>query len=105
MGISVKSRSRNPGTERTSISIRKDDFRKARVACDSFGCTPYFAIVADTNDVIRLFLMPMNHLLRVCPPRATGSHWCMTREALDGYEKDARIKRFEFRLAPVRWWP
>ena len=42
MGISVKSRSRNEGTENDSISIPNDNFAKAEAACAAFGCVPYF---------------------------------------------------------------
>src|SRR5215210_5831642 len=47
MGISVKSRSRSAGTERTSLRIPADNFEKINLACSAFSCTPYFAIVID----------------------------------------------------------
>ena len=47
IGVSVKSRSRNKGTEDDSISISNDNFAKAEAACAAFRCGPYFAIVVD----------------------------------------------------------
>ncbi len=104
MGISVKSRSRNPGTESTSISIPNENFVRAREACDAFGCLPYVAIVADTADIIRVFLTSMEHLLEIWPARKTQSHWRMTPAALAKYAVDPQIKCFEFRSATVCWW-
>src|SRR5258708_29820396 len=48
MGISVKARSRYDGTEQVSVNLPPDGFEKARQACVSFGCIPYYAIVVDS---------------------------------------------------------
>ena len=45
MGISVKNRTRVKGTEQDSITIPSDNFRKATLACEAFGCVPYFALL------------------------------------------------------------
>jgi len=42
MGISVKGRTRNAGTELDSVSIPKDNFEKAALACQAFGCAFVF---------------------------------------------------------------
>jgi Holliday junction resolvase-like predicted endonuclease len=47
LGISVKSRSRYSGTEGGNVNIPLGDLKKASDACDTFGCTPFFAIVVD----------------------------------------------------------
>ena len=48
LGVSVKTRSRSPGTETDSVNIgRPDDFAKVAAACSAFQCVPYFAIVVD----------------------------------------------------------
>jgi hypothetical protein len=41
-GISVKGRSRYPGTEKESVNLPKDGFDKARSACEAFRCVPYY---------------------------------------------------------------
>src|SRR5450759_1235279 len=49
MGISVKARSRNTGTEGQYVSIPNDNFPKLGAACEAFGCSPYFALVIDLS--------------------------------------------------------
>jgi hypothetical protein len=39
-GISVKARSRSPGTEHTPLNLYKKDFPKLEAACEAFGCIP-----------------------------------------------------------------
>ena len=104
MGVSVKSRSRSPGTEDDSITIPTDNFEKAQFAAKAFGCKPWFAVVVDARDTIRVFLLPMDHFLRICPNRQRGSYWKITQRYLEQYLKDDKIKIFEFRTRTVRWW-
>jgi Holliday junction resolvase-like predicted endonuclease len=85
MGISVKSRSRNPGKEKTYLRIPLDNLTKVREACEAFGCVPYFAIVVDAADLIRAFILSMEHLLRLFPPTATSVGWKMTPKHLAAY--------------------
>src|SRR3989344_3083015 len=56
MGISVKSRSRNTGKEGGGMVIKNKDFKKAKEACESFNCVPYFAIVVDEGNKIYCFI-------------------------------------------------
>src|SRR5215208_3694943 len=67
MGISVKSRSRSKGTERSSLRIPSGNFEKANRACDEFGCVSYFVIVIDAGDATQGFVLPMAHLLKLYP--------------------------------------
>ena len=103
MGISVKSRSRNTGTEGTNVSITADNFEKARSACDAFGCTPYFAVVVDT-DTITCFLTSMEHLLEIHPVGKATSSWAMSKSWLERYREDPLVMRFEFKSQTTRWW-
>jgi len=77
MGISVKTRSRNPGTGRTSVSIPVANIDKARTACDAFGCLPYFAVVVDADDLIRAFLLSADRLLALFTPGKSVCSWSM----------------------------
>jgi hypothetical protein len=47
MGISVKSRSRDPASAGSYVSILKSDVAKLKTGCKTFGCNPYFAVVVD----------------------------------------------------------
>jgi Holliday junction resolvase-like predicted endonuclease len=104
MGISVKSRSRNAGTEGTNVSITADNFDKARAACAAFGCTPYFAVVVDAADSITCFIVSMEHLLELHPAGKRTSSWAMSKAWLERYRSDPLIMRFEFISKTTRWW-
>jgi len=104
MGISVKSRSRSRGNESEFMSIPKDNFEKAKSACDAFGCIPYFAIVIDAGDSIKGFILSMSHLLGIFPMGRATCAWKMTPKYLESYYKDAGIKVFEFQTTTKTWW-
>src|SRR5215218_1528837 len=104
MGISVKSRSRSVGTEQSSLRISADNFEKARVACDAFSCTPYFAIVIDVGKKIHGFLLSMEHLLTLHPMAKTSASWKMREKSMSQYANDPEVKTFELQTATLRWW-
>jgi len=104
MGISVKSRSRNPGTEETYVRIPKDGLRKCQEACAAFGCVPYFAVVVDAADAIRVFMTSMQHLLALFPAAATSAGWKMTKQHVSRYYDDPEVVIFELHTITRRWW-
>jgi Holliday junction resolvase-like predicted endonuclease len=104
MGISVKSRTRAAGTEAAAINIRKDQFVKAEAACHAFGCVPYFALVADTADIIRVFVLSMSHLRKLSPALGRVCGWKMTPKAIERYKADSEIKVFELNTKTRSWW-
>jgi Holliday junction resolvase-like predicted endonuclease len=106
MGISVKSRSRSEGREGDSLTIDNENFEKARKACKSFNCIPYFAIVIDAKDKIYCFILSMKKLLKMFPGRRNNLDWKMRKrkDDLNRYYKDPEIKIFEFTSNTHRWW-
>jgi len=104
MGISVKSRSRNPGKETAYINIPNDNLDKVRSACEAFGCVPYFAIVVDAADLIRVFITSLDHLVELFPPAKTSVGWKMKPSHLERYYSDPRITIFELSTTTRRWW-
>ncbi len=104
MGISVKSRSRNTGKEKQYVSIPNEHFDKVIDACEAFGCIPYFAIVVDELDYIKVFITSMEHLLSLHPKRQKCSGWKMTDSWVKLYKKDPEIKVIEFQHKIERWW-
>jgi len=104
MGISVKSRTRSEGKELEYVSILKDDLEKAQAACNAFKCVPYFAIVIDAQELIRVFLTSKQHLLELFPVTATKSSWKMRDKYLARYYQDPQIKIFELRTSTIQWW-
>jgi hypothetical protein len=91
MGVSVKSRSRSPGTENTPLSIPKENYDRVKDACRAFRCKPYFAIVIDGGATIRAFLLPMHRLKKLCPPGQRVSAWQMSDQHLRQYYADSQI--------------
>lgn len=104
LGISVKSRSRAPGTESSHLAVRKRDIAKAEAACGTFGCVPYFAFVVDAGDVIRGYVLSKDHLLRIYPGGSKVLAWQMTERRVRQYASDPEIKSFELRTQTNRWW-
>jgi Holliday junction resolvase len=103
IGISVKSRSRNPGTEETYVKIEESKASKLIVACNEFGCKPYFAIVVDAGTVIRCFIMTLKHVQKLCGARAYLGLG-MKAADIERYNKDHKIISFEFQSTTRRWW-
>jgi len=104
MGISVKSRSRSAGKGDTALSIPSDNFDKAQAACDAFGCNPYFAIVIDADDAVRVYLLSQDKLLQLHPPGKTASSWAMSPAWLARYDADPDIKQFTLDCSTSCWW-
>jgi hypothetical protein len=104
MGISVKSRSRSKGTERSNLRIPSDNFEKVRLACTAFSCTPYFAIVIDAGEKTQGFLLPMEPLLKLFPVTISGMYWKMGEHYVKQYMDDPAIKVFELQTRTLRWW-
>ncbi|MCZ7564531.1 MAG: hypothetical protein M5U08_12760 [Burkholderiales bacterium] len=77
MGISVKSRSRNPGTEGTYVSIPNDNLTKLDAACKAFDCKPYFAVVVDEAEAISVYILSKAHLLALHPAGNRVISWKM----------------------------
>ena len=102
LGISVKSRSRMPGTEADYLSIPKDNFTKAKRACRAFACVPYFALVIDGRQVTRAFLLPMTRLMKLCPPGKRVAAWQMSERHLRRYYASPEVTVIE--LNNARGW-
>ncbi|MFZ1291439.1 MAG: hypothetical protein WAR79_15195 [Melioribacteraceae bacterium] len=104
MGISVKSRSRNAGKESEFVSIKNDNFEKAKNACNAFGCVPYFAIVVDAGDKIIAFILSMAELEKIAPKGQTTCSWKMNPKSLEQYRNNPNITIFEFTHQTHRWF-
>lgn len=104
LGISVKSRSRQAGTERTHLAIKHDEFVKIHAACDAFQCTPYFAFVIDGGDRIRIFLLSLRHLQKLFPGGRKVSAWQMSDLYMKKYYADPNIAIFELTTHTEKWF-
>ncbi len=104
MGISVKSRSRKSGTEKTHLTIPNDNFKKVDTACEAFGCIPYFAILIDIADTINIFILSKSKLLELFPLGKASSNWKMGDNYLGKYKSDKSIINIEFMYNTSNWW-
>jgi len=104
MGISVKSRSRDPGKEHNYLRIDNSNIEKMEAACEAFGCQPYIGVVIDAGNRIRVFLTSLDHLIEIHPPGETSIGWLMTRKWLTQYSEDDQIMCFSLAITTERWW-
>jgi hypothetical protein len=104
MGISVKSRSRNTGTEGTYVGIPNENIAKLESACQAFGCTPYFAVVVDEANTITTFILSKSHLLELLPPCKKVVSWKMSKPWVEKYKADPEIMVFSFTTETGNWW-
>ncbi len=67
LGITVKSRTRKPGTEQESVNLLsyqrgKDDREKVQQACRAFACDPWVAVYVETTDEADVYLTSLEQL-------------------------------------------
>jgi len=102
-GISVKARSRSPGTEHTALNLYKKDFPKLEAACEAFGCIPYVGLVFDSTDFLRVYVLPLGRLRELVPGGAKVAAWPMSPSRIAAYAKDPTIMSIEWRRVSNRW--
>ena len=103
MGISVKARSRNVGTENTVLSVDRDNIEKLNAACKAFGCVPYFAFVVDAGSAIHCFIVTLQYVVTASGERKK-LQWSMRPRDLERYQSDKQVIMFNFQSKTVRWW-
>jgi Holliday junction resolvase-like predicted endonuclease len=104
IGISVKARSRNTGTEGQYVSIPNDNIPKLDDACKAFVCTPYFALVIDEADGIQAFILSQERLLSIHPMGKEVISWKMGDKWVKQYLNDSEIRSFAFSHQTLNWW-
>lgn len=102
-GISVKARSRSPGTENTALNLYKKDFPKLEAACEAFGCIPYVGLVFDSSDFLRIYVLPLTRLRDLVPGGDKVSAWPMSASKVAAYAKDPEIMSIEWKRIASRW--
>jgi hypothetical protein len=110
LGISVKSRTRQKGTETSSINIfsyrkGKNDRQKVLDACKAFACDPWIAIYVESTDFADLFLLSLEHYdlnYRSNGVRAIDD-WKMGEKYLKLYEKDIELKHIHMDFSDNFW--
>lgn len=101
LGISVKTRSRNPGKEKDAVNIgNENDFKKIETACEAFDCSPYFSIVVDRGKTIYMYILSKDAFNELYPRgknKNTVRQWKMTDSAIERYRKNRKIDKVELK--------
>ena len=102
-GITVKSRTRNIGTEKTGVTIfrnRKTDRQKLLDACRAFACEPWIAVYVETADCGDVYLISLENFDK----KGSGTSWNMGKKQRELYDKDPNVKHLRFEFKTTNWW-
>lgn len=112
LGITVKSRTRDKGTEHTPVNILsyqkgKNDRQKLLDACESFACEPWIAVYVETLESADVYLTSLKNYdekYRGSAGKAIDD-WKMRDKDKEQYKKDLGIKhiRIEFNISKWSW--
>ena len=105
MGISVKSRSRKEGTEKTHMVLgpTEETKKKLKKACDAFDLVPYFAILIDDKNSTNIYILTLEKFMNLHKPKKMMI-WYMGKKWTELYLKDPDIKIVEFKHEIKSWW-
>lgn len=112
LGITVKSRTRDKGTEHTPVNILsyqkgKNDRQKLLDACESFACEPWMAVYVETLESADVYLTSLKNYDEKYRGRAGKAidDWKMRDKDKEQYKKDLGIKhiRIEFNISKWSW--
>ena len=108
LGITVKSRTRNIGSEGESVTIfrKKNNSRKKLIdACKAFGCKPYIGIYVETANQGDLYLTSLeNHDEKYGNINRATDDWKMRKKDKDKYKKDPEVKHIIINFNEINWW-
>ncbi len=99
IGITVKSRTRNVGSETTQVNLLsyrkgKNDRQRVIDACTAFGCEPWIAVYVETAEYSELFLTSLENYdrkYRISEGRTLDT-WKMIPKYKELYLADKEVK-------------
>ena len=111
-GITVKSRARNKGKEKTNVTLfskKNGDIQKIKNACEAFTCEPWIGIYVE-NDVeynagADLYLIDLKHYLKHyhINKRNITYSWQMTSKNIKKYASDNKIHHLRVIFDKSNW--
>jgi Holliday junction resolvase-like predicted endonuclease len=109
MGITVKSRTRTPGRESESVNLlKKEDHKKLKEACESFGCEPWVGVYVESENHADLYLTNLAHYLARYGPKEGQirviKDWKMKQKHRDQYLSDPDVKHIQIDFHAHHWW-
>lgn len=109
LGITVKSRTRNIGTEEVHVIIfrkQKDDLQKLINACEAFACEPWIAVYVETEKFADVYLTSLENYhakYRGKEGKATDD-WKMGEKYKKLYDNDLEVKHIKIDFHYTNWW-
>jgi hypothetical protein len=108
LGITVKSRTRSPGTETESVYLlreAKSDRQKLLDACTAFGCDPWVAVYVECENRADLFLTSLANYDKRYKVRGKAiDGWAMTEKHTTEYAADREVKHIRIEFKDENWW-
>ncbi len=106
LGITVKSRTRLPGTETTIVNVfRREDRAKLTEACEAFACEPWIAIYVETRQAADLYLTSLKNYETTYGRAATViAGFQMTDKLKQKYASDRQVKDVHIEFSSRKWF-
>ena len=109
-GVTVKSRTREKGTETSSVNIfsyqkGKNDRQKVLDACKAFACEPWIAIYVESSESADLLMLSLKHYdqeYRGKSNRAVDD-WKMGEKYRKRYEIDPNVRHIHMAFSGKSW--
>jgi Holliday junction resolvase-like predicted endonuclease len=106
IGITVKSRTRVKGTEKTSVYIfkKKSDRENLLKACEDFACKPWIAVYVEIEDFADLFLTSLDTY--DAKYRKSGKAidgWKMSDDDRSQYSDDPNVHHLRLKVDSANW--
>jgi hypothetical protein len=111
IGISVKSRTRNPSKEKTSVNLfsnreGENDRKKVIDACKAFNCEPWIAVYVETTEYADLFLTSLGNYdakYRISEKKVIDN-WKMSPRWFRSYDEDPEVKHLHLKFEATNWF-
>jgi len=107
LGISVKARTRLPGTEKSDVRLfgKDHDRKKLLDACVAFGCEPWLGIYVEATDGGDLYLASLRDFDSIYKALAGKpcSAWRMTSKYTNAYSKNANVCHVKISFDVCNW--
>ena len=106
LGITVKSRTRLPGTETTIVNVfRRDECAKLTEACEAFACEPWIAIYVETRQAADLYLTSLKNYEATYDRAATViAGFQMTDKLKQRYASDPQVRDVHIEFSSRKWF-
>lgn len=107
IGMTVKSRTRNEGTEKDNVTIFSDQHDRQKVidACEAFGCEPWIGIYVEMLDSAEMYLLSLDHFNNAYKSTRdiSSATWKMRINDKKKYSEDPEVKHIQISFVEENW--